>query len=66
MALAANPFDDEPIERRPGDFYRSKAGTPYVSDPSGALVKSGPRKGEPKRLASNLNNALRELPVRLR
>lgn len=51
MALAANPFDDEPIERRPGDFYRSKAGTPYVSDPSGALVKSGPRKGEPKRLA---------------
>ena len=45
-------FDDEPV-RRPGDFYRSKIGTPYVSDPSGATVKSGIRKGEPCRTAYN-------------
>lgn len=51
MAIAANAFADEPVERQPGQFRRSKAGTPYVTDPSGALVKSGERRGEPKLLA---------------
>ncbi len=35
--------------RTPGDFKRKGVdGAPYVSDPDGALVKSGARKGEPK------------------
>lgn len=51
MAQAVDTFADDAPTRRPGDFYRSKAGTPYVSEPSGATVKSGPRKGEARRLA---------------
>ncbi len=54
MATAASPFGDkEPgIQRGRGGFMRGGSGdSPYVSDPSGALVKSGPRKGEPKRIA---------------
>lgn len=37
-------------ERRPGDFKRRGGGdgAPYVSDPTGATVKSGERKGEVK------------------
>ena len=34
----------------PGDFPRNAAKAPYVSDPSGAVVKSGARKGQPKRV----------------
>lgn len=34
-----------------GGFYRSSQDVPYVSDPSGEVVKSGERKGQPKRLA---------------
>lgn len=54
MARATNAFQDEPtgkVERARGGFYRNAQGTPYVSDPSGATVKSGERKGQPKRLA---------------
>lgn len=53
MAMAAGTFADEPIERRPGDFYRSKTGTPYVAHPDGVLIKPK-RKADPpqiKRLA---------------
>jgi hypothetical protein len=39
------------IQRGRGGFLRSTDGKPYVTDPSGATVKSGARKGEPKRLA---------------
>jgi hypothetical protein len=36
-------------ERKPGDFKRrGNDGAPYVSDPTGAVVKSGERKGEVK------------------
>lgn len=43
----------EGLQRGRGGFMRAghKDGTPYVTDPSGALVASGKRKGEPKRLA---------------
>lgn len=37
-------------ERTPGDFRRTKYGAPMVADPSGELVKSGERKGQPKTL----------------
>lgn len=48
MAQAASTFaDDAPVERQPGQFRRSKTGTPYVVDPSGATTK----KGTPKLLA---------------
>jgi hypothetical protein len=46
--MAAAPITG--IQRGRGGFYRSKDGAPYVSDPSGELVKSGTRKGEVKRL----------------
>jgi len=52
MARAANAFTDEPsgtIERGRGGFYRNSVDTPYVSVPTGELVKSGPRKGQAKR-----------------
>ena len=39
------------VERGRGGFYRKADDTPYVTDPSGALVKSGARKGLPVRLA---------------
>lgn len=47
MALAA---DDRPtgLTQQPGDFLRDQRGTPWVTDPSGDLVKSGERKGEMK------------------
>lgn len=48
------PIDlDDPRDtptRTPGDFRRTKTGAPIVVDPSGALVKSGDRKGQPKTL----------------
>lgn len=44
--LAQRPTE-APVERDPDDFKRRTDGTPYVSDPSGATVKSGPRKDEP-------------------
>jgi len=51
MAIAAEEARPEGVQRGRGGFYRSIDGKPYVSDPSGALVKSGPRKGQLKRLA---------------
>lgn len=47
-----NTFDEQPV-RRPGDFYRSKNGTPYVADPTGALTKPKTKAdpGHVKRLA---------------
>lgn len=51
MATVLATGEAPPPERAPGDFRRSTTGTPYVSDPSGATVRSGPRKGEPKLLA---------------
>jgi hypothetical protein len=39
------------IQRGRGGFMRNALDVPYVTDPSGAVVKSGERKGEPKRLA---------------
>lgn len=39
------------LQRGRGGFLRNGQDTPYVTDPTGATVKSGPRKGEPKRLA---------------
>ena len=35
-------------ERKEGDFRRSAKGAPYVSDPTGATVKGGGRRGEVK------------------
>lgn len=50
MAIAIEQtYDDTPVQR-PGDFYRSKQGTPYVSDPTGRLVKPK-RKSDPPRIA---------------
>ena len=54
MAQATNAFDSEAgggIQRGRGGFYRSANDTPYVSHPSGELVKTGDRKGLPKRVA---------------
>jgi len=51
MAKAAVEAGPTGIQRGRGGFMRNAADVPYVTDPSGALVKSGPRKGEPKRLA---------------
>jgi hypothetical protein len=38
------------VQRGRGGFMRSVTDVPYISDPNGELVKSGPRKGEWKRL----------------
>lgn len=41
------------VAKRPGEFARDGEdgqGSPWISDPDGALVKSGPRKGLPKRI----------------
>lgn len=52
MAIAADdPIRPDGIQRGRGGFLRNAADVPYVTDPSGATVKSGPRRGEPKRLA---------------
>lgn len=54
MAKATNAFADEPsgtIERGRGGFYRNAMDTPYVAELAGGVVKSGPRKGLPKRTA---------------
>lgn len=53
MAQAASAFDDKPagVQRGRGGFMRGGVGdSPYVSDPTGATVKSGDRKGQIKRL----------------
>lgn len=39
------------IARGRGGFMRGANDVPWITDPSGAVVKSGARKGEPKRLA---------------
>lgn len=49
MAKAADTPAGE-IARGRGGFYRSETGAPYVTDPNDATVKSGKRKGEPKRI----------------
>lgn len=38
------------LQRGRGGFVRNADDTPFVTDPSGETVKSGPRKGLPKRL----------------
>lgn len=38
------------LQRGRGGFLRNSLDVPYVTDPSGALVKSGERKGQPKRI----------------
>ena len=48
MAIAADDQRPAGLSREPNDFMRDGRGTPWVSDPTGALVKSGARKGEPK------------------
>jgi len=54
MAIALDDFDtpladNNGVRRRtPGDFMRDGGGTPWVTNPDGAVVKSGPRKGLPK------------------
>lgn len=48
MTLTLDEIESGAPERIPGTFKRDKRGTPYVSDPTGAVVKSGKRKGEPK------------------
>ena len=51
--IAADQFQGRPegLQRGRGGFLRSANDVPYVSDPSGVVVKSGARKGEVKRLA---------------
>ncbi len=49
MAISAGPPEGT-IQRGRGGFMRNAQGTPYITDPTGALVKSGDRKGQPKRL----------------
>lgn len=51
MARAADDSRPAGIQPGRGGFMRSADDKPYVSDPTGATVKSGPRKGEVKRLA---------------
>jgi hypothetical protein len=50
MAIAAGEPAGK-IQRGRGGFMRSADDKPYVTDPTGALVKGGERKGQPKRLA---------------
>jgi len=53
MARAADTWpDDQPtgLQIGRGGFLRDRKGRPWVTDPTGALVKSGERKGEIKRL----------------
>ena len=52
MPVARDSFNNSGDDARPsrGGFYRRADDAPYVSDPSGALVKSGTRKGLPKRV----------------
>lgn len=38
------------ITRGRGGFMRNAADVPYVTDPTGATVKTGPRRGQPKRI----------------
>lgn len=51
MSIALDDWDT-PLggtpERKPGDFKRDARTNPYVSDPTGATVKPGNRKGEIK------------------
>lgn len=53
MAKAANSFNNETTGLRTGrgGFMRAANDTPYVTDPTGALTKTGERKGLPKRVA---------------
>lgn len=52
MARAADEFQqpDTGLQVGRGGFLRDARGCPWVTDPTGAKVKSGARKGEPKRL----------------
>lgn len=52
MPVATDAFqgNDEGVQRGRGGFYRRADDAPYVSDPSGATVKSGKRKGMPCRV----------------
>ena len=55
MAIPLDDFDQpltsnpNGVQRRtPGDFMRDGGNTPWVTDPTGATVKTGPRAGLPK------------------
>ena len=50
MAISAGPPEGT-IQRGRGGFLRNTQDVPFVTDPTGAVVKSGDRKGQPKRLA---------------
>lgn len=50
MAREVDPFAEAEAPHIPGDFYRTSAGAPKVTDPTGALVKSGKNKGNVKTL----------------
>ena len=52
---AVDPFQDagksaNTIEPGRGGFQRNGNGRPYIADPDGRLVGSGPRKGQPTRI----------------
>jgi hypothetical protein len=51
MAIATADQQTNGVQRGRGGFYRGANDVPWIADPSGATVKSGPRKGMPKRLA---------------
>ena len=53
MARAADAFQnpDTGLEVGRGGFLRDAKGRPWITDPTAAVVKSGKRKGEPKRCA---------------
>ena len=55
MAISAGPAEGT-IRRGRGGFLCNTQDVPFVTDPTGAVVKGGARKGEPKRLAYG-NNA---------
>ena len=48
MTLSDPLILDGPPERKPGEFRRDPDGSPRVTTPDGALVKSGANKGKPK------------------
>lgn len=50
MRAADNPAREPGIQRGRGGFLRGADDAPYVTDPSGALVKTGARKGQVKRI----------------
>jgi hypothetical protein len=48
MAIASS--DPSGVQRGRGGFMRGSNDVPYITDPDGGTVKTGPRKGQPKRV----------------